>query len=153
MAEPRKNGWSKAVSMFGLVVLGIGVGAGLLGWAAPVFPRFAGYEARAGGVTAPAERRQLTLDSMVVNLAEPGSRRYLRATISLEYADRRVEKEMERVGYRVRDAVIQVLRRKSVADLAPDRVEGLRRELLAAVNGILGEGSVTGLYFREFIIQ
>lgn len=112
-----------------------------------------GREAEAKGAKNGGEYRQLALEPLVVNLADPGSRRYLRVTITLEFTDARVEKEMQRVGYRVRDSIIQILRSKTVADLAPDRAEKVRQELLGTINGLLEEGKITGLYFQEFIIQ
>lgn len=111
-------------------------------------PEIEGKEAKNGG-----DYRQLPLESMVVNLADAGRPRYLRVTITLEYTDPKVQKEMERLGHRVRDSIIQVLRSKQVADLAPDKTDQVRRELLSAVNGLLGGDKVTGLYFQEFIIQ
>jgi flagellar FliL protein len=100
-----------------------------------------------------AQLHQMALDSLVVNLADAGGRRYLRVTITLEYSDPRVEKELERTGYKIRDAVIRVLRSKTAADLSPDKTEPLKTELIDTVNGYLNSGRITGLYFQEFIIQ
>jgi flagellar basal body-associated protein FliL len=131
-----------------LVGLSVCAGAVLAGKAALAFGGRAAREERAA-----AAFYNSTLDSVVVNLADPGGRRYLRTTVALEYADPEVAKEIERAGSRVQDAVIRVLRAKTVADLAPDRIDALRRELVSAVNGVLGWDGVTGVYFQEFIVQ
>lgn len=138
-----------AVGYFGAGTVNLPFLSGLLGRGQET----KGQQAEAKGTNDEAAYRQLNLEPLVVNLADPGGRRYLRVTITLEFTDPKVEKEMARVGYRVRDAIIQVLRSKTVADLAPDQADKVRQELLDTVNGLLEKGKFTGLYFQEFIIQ
>lgn len=99
------------------------------------------------------EIKTLPLESLVVNLADPGYRRYLRVQLTLEYTDTAVEQEVAQRDYRVMDAIIQVLRSKQVADLQPQNMEGLRQELMEAINAALLQSQITGLYFNQFIIQ
>lgn len=108
-----------------------------------------------GGQTAPAvvndkNLKVMQIESFVVNLADQGH--YLRATITLEYTDPNLEKELAERKYRVRDAVIATLRTKHVADLPASATDKLREELMGAINNVL-QGKITGLYFEEFIIQ
>ncbi|MGB9860088.1 MAG: flagellar basal body-associated FliL family protein [Moorellaceae bacterium] len=98
-----------------------------------------------------AEIRKLTLESFVVNLADPGFRRYLRAKITLEYTNPRLESELNEKLHRIRDAIIAVLRSKKTEELSQE--DALKRELLTAVNSQLETGQVQALYFEEFIVQ
>lgn len=107
--------------------------------------------APAGNNPAPAVLQKLNLDSMVVNLADPGLHRYLRVKITLEYSDPKLATELNDKLYRVKDTVISVLRSKKTDDLQNE--EALKRELMTAINSQLTSGQVRALYFEEFIIQ
>ncbi|GEA16658.1 MAG: flagellar protein FliL [Moorella sp. (in: firmicutes)] len=95
--------------------------------------------------------QKMSLEPIVVNLADPGLRRYLRAKITLEYSDARLTTELNEKLYRIRDTLISVLRSKKTDDLQNE--DALKRELLTAINAQLIGGQVQGLYFEEFIIQ
>lgn len=99
----------------------------------------------------PQHLRQYSLESITVNLADPGLRRYLRTKIVLEYSDRRLDRELQDKSYRIQDAVISVLRSKKTDELQDE--QALRRELLQAVNAALIQGQVKALYFQELVIQ
>ncbi|WP_338834455.1 hypothetical protein MHLNE_07730 [Moorella humiferrea] len=100
---------------------------------------------------APAVMQKMALEPVVVNLADPGLRRYLRAKITLEYSDTRLTEELNEKLYRIRDTLISVLRSKKTDDLQNE--DALKRELLTAINAQLMGGQVQGLYFEEFIVQ
>jgi len=95
--------------------------------------------------------QKFSLDAIVVNLADPGLRRYLRTKITLEYSDPRLTSELEDKVYRTRDSVISVLRNKKTEDLQDE--DALKQELVAAINVQLDSGQVEGLYFEEFLVQ
>jgi len=105
----------------------------------------------AGGNGRRAEIYKLTMEDIVVNLSDPGLRRYLRTKITLEYSERRLEKEIRDKSHRIRDAVIGVLRSKKTEELSQE--DALKRELLAVINSQLEGGQVEELYFEEFLIQ
>ncbi|MEW6661732.1 MAG: flagellar basal body-associated FliL family protein [Bacillota bacterium] len=110
-----------------------------------------------GGIAEKGEQlKGITLNSFTVNLADPGYRRYLRTTIALEYTGKEkvMEKELGEKEHRVRDAIIGVLRSKTVADINnPDKTVQLRQELVEAVNRVLEKNQIKDIYFRDFIIQ
>lgn len=110
-----------------------------------------GQAAIQGRGTANHSPKSVTLEPFIVNLADLNYRRYLRASVVLEYTDRKVGDELAEKDHRVRDAVISLLRAKTVADLKDE--EAVRKELMGAVNGVLEQGKVTGLYFKEFVVQ
>lgn len=161
MANKEKKLGAKKILIPGLILVVLIGGAGYFLAKSGKIPFLPGVKAEkvanasnAGSAKEEAAgSKQLSLESLVVNLADAGGRRYLRVTITLEYADGKVEKELQRSMHRIRDAIIQVLRSKTVADLAPGKAEKVKKELLDTVNGFLKEGRVTGLYFQEFLIQ
>ncbi|QGP92849.1 Flagellar basal body-associated protein FliL [Neomoorella glycerini] len=122
-----------------------------------VYYFFFGDSSRSMTAAAPAgnqasvNMQKMSLEPIVVNLADPGLRRYLRAKITLEYSDARLTTELNDKLYRIRDTIISVLRSKKTDDLQNE--DALKRELLTAINSQLIAGQVRGLYFEEFIIQ
>ncbi|MDN5346756.1 MAG: flagellar protein FliL [Clostridia bacterium] len=144
--EKPKRSWFITVLLAAVVLLSAGY----------VYYFFFGQpESRAGaaggGEQGSQPLYQHALESITVNLADPGLRRYLRTKIVLEYADKRLGKELQEKSYRVQDAVISVLRSKKTDELQDDNA--LRRELLQAVNNVLTQGKVSALYFQELVIQ
>ncbi|MBF0163009.1 MAG: flagellar basal body-associated FliL family protein [Magnetococcales bacterium] len=119
------------------------------------------------------------LDPFVVNLNEPKGNRYLKTTIQLEMDDggkksdhkgekkeggggeaaketakSPLEMELERRKPQLQDVILALLTSKSSREL--QALEGkfrLREELLARINALLVNGSITRVYFTEFVIQ
>ncbi len=96
----------------------------------------------------PAKFESVTLDSFLVNLS--GGSGYLRSTITLEYVSGDTESELQKKEHRIRNVVIELLSRKTAADLADK--DALRKELKNAINKVL-DNEITGVYFREFVTQ
>jgi flagellar basal body-associated protein FliL len=94
---------------------------------------------------------KMTFEPFTVNLSDSNFRRYVRLTITVEYTDKKLGKEMEEKQHRIRDAVITLLMSKRVSDLADQKT--VRQELENAINKLLVKNKVSGLYFEEFIIQ
>lgn len=96
-----------------------------------------------------------SLDTFIVNLADPGGNRYLRVTMDLEVVGGKpVEDEVMRRVPQIRDAILMILPSKRSADLIPtEGKSAVREELLAALNELLGPGKVSRVYFKEFVIQ
>ncbi|MBF0110255.1 MAG: flagellar basal body-associated FliL family protein [Magnetococcales bacterium] len=94
------------------------------------------------------------LEPFVVNLSEPRGNRYLKASIELEMDTEALKAELERRKAQLRDTVLQLLTSKSSQEL--QAMEGkfrLRDELLSRINAMLVNGTVTRVYFTEFVIQ
>ncbi|MBF0294044.1 MAG: flagellar basal body-associated FliL family protein [Magnetococcales bacterium] len=122
------------------------------------------------------------LDPFVVNLNEPKGNRYLKTTIQLEMDDSSakkdgkeekkaesgghgggapaapekspLEQELERRKAQLQDIILALLTSKTSKEL--QALEGkfrLREELLARINALLVNGSITRVYFTEFVIQ
>ena len=110
------------------------------------------------------------LDPKVVNLAEPGGLRYLKATITLELwpledfsnfeEEERTQAEeqfLETIDARrpkIDDIVTSLLSSKTFNDIATiEGKEELKQELMTAINDSLGYQAVVNVYFTDFVIQ
>jgi flagellar FliL protein len=94
------------------------------------------------------------LDTFIVNLADEGGTRYLRTTMKLELADDQSLTFVQERLPLIRDSILMILPTKNYADIST--VEGkktLRDELIAKLNVIMIPGSVTNIYFTEFVVQ
>lgn len=95
-----------------------------------------------------------SMDEFQVNLADPGTRRFLRMKIDLAYDDRGLNSEIQEREAELRSNIIAVLRSKYVEDLEePGGMENLEQDLLKTINGVLHTGEVRAIYYKEFIFQ
>jgi flagellar FliL protein len=95
-----------------------------------------------------------SLDTFIINLADPGGTRYLRVTMDLEIDGKPVEEELAKRLPQVRDAILMIVPSKRFADIST--AEGktqLREELIGALNKVLTSGKILRIYFKEFVIQ
>lgn len=104
----------------------------------------------------------VSMDTFIVNLADPGGNRYLRVTMDLELAGKPSDKsaaktagdELAKRMPQIRDAILMILSTKRYADIStPEGKTALREEILNAVNGLLASSQITRIYFKEFVIQ
>jgi flagellar protein FliL len=94
------------------------------------------------------------LDTFVVNLADDGGKRYLRATMQLELAPEEHTETLELRLPQIRDVVLTILPTKEFKDIRT--VEGkstLRTEILDRLNEMLNGEIIANIYFTEFVIQ
>ncbi|RJQ84844.1 MAG: flagellar basal body protein FliL [Desulfobacteraceae bacterium] len=94
------------------------------------------------------------METMIVNLADQGGKRYLRITMELELSSPEVIEEIDRRLPQLRDAILMILPSKPYADISttPGKVS-LRDELIAKINSVLKKGTVATIYFTEFVVQ
>lgn len=96
----------------------------------------------------------MPLDTFIVNLADPGGKRFLRVTIDLELSNAEMQEEMKTRLPQVRDAILMVLPTKQFDDISTTEGKiALRDELLASLNGLLTTGQISNIYFKEFVVQ
>ena len=103
---------------------------------------------------APDVGRMFTMDPFVVNLNEPGGKRYLKSKIDLEFVDDGVGQELESRLPQLRDVILMHLSSKSLDDI--QSVDGkieLKNALIKRINQVLKLGKVRNLYFTQFVIQ
>jgi flagellar FliL protein len=94
------------------------------------------------------------LEGFIVNLADPGGKRYLSTKMVLEFNDKKLMPSLEKKVPEIRDRILMILPNKTFKDI--QSVEGknsLRATLIAALNDVLQEGKITNIYFQEFVVQ
>ncbi|BAI81172.1 flagellar FliL protein [Deferribacter desulfuricans SSM1] len=95
-----------------------------------------------------------SLDTFIVNLADPGGTRYLKVTMQLELDSEKVQEEMEKRKPQIRDVILTVLSSKTYAEVSTAQGKlALKQELIRRINLILTTGSVKNIYFTEFVAQ
>jgi len=94
------------------------------------------------------------LDTFVVNLADSGGKRYLRATLQLELAPEQAAETFEQRLPQIRDVILTVLPTKTFEDIRTVAGKSaLREEILQRLNTLLNVEGVANIYFTEFVIQ
>ena len=96
------------------------------------------------------------MDSIVVNIGNVDSKRYLRVIISLEVKDSEIEGTVKSNKVVFRDKLVSFLSAKSINEIS-DRAnhQKLRREIKDILNKkLLGsDDAISQVYFSDFIIQ
>jgi flagellar FliL protein len=94
------------------------------------------------------------MDPFIANLSDEDGRRYVKATIQLEFYDSIVPPEFHRRLPQTRDMLLTLLSSKTFADVrTPQGKAVLREEIVNRVNTVLNEDAVKAVYFTEFIVQ
>jgi len=143
-----------------LLILLIGIPFLLLGGLA-VFHFFLGGlpflssgEEEVAEVVEARPRHTYAMQEFQVNLADEGTRRFLRTTIDLAYNEKALTKEIETRQSELRSHIISILRSKYVSDLGePGGMQALEQDLLQKLNSLLEAGEIEAIYYKEFIFQ
>ena len=139
------------------VIIALAVGAGLyVFWGKVSDPATGkGTEEVAGKEEAKVKiKTLLPMETFVVNLADPGGKRYLRVTISIEIDDQDFMEETKKSVPQMRDKVLMILPTKTFKVIRTSSgKDALRKEIIAQLNPLLKNCKITNLYFQEFVIQ
>ncbi len=107
--------------------------------------------------SASASPSLVAFDPFVVNLADPGVERYLRASVRAVVSDPRLARELqhdELTRARVRDRILSVLSARSYEEVTrPGARDALRDELRREINRTLPDDGVAEVLFVEFVAQ
>ena len=94
------------------------------------------------------------METMIVNLADQGGKRYLRVTMELELSSAQLSEEIDRRLPQLRDAILMILPSKQYSDVGTTEGKiSLRDELMAKMNAVLKKGTIKTIYFTEFVVQ
>jgi flagellar FliL protein len=94
------------------------------------------------------------LETFIVNLADKEGNRYLRVTMDLELGNKMLAEELEARLPQVRDKILMILPTKNFEEIhSAEGKTALRDELMAALNGLVTQGKIINIYFKEFVVQ
>jgi len=153
-----KKGSALRFVIIGLLVLVLAV-SGLLAWQFLTSSDGGPAELiEAGGIDSAVDQDAMSktyaMETFVVNLNDPGGKRYLKTNIELEYTSETVGEELEHRLPQLRDLILLQLSSKGLDDIqSVDGKIALRRELIQRINQALTSGKIRNLYFTEFVIQ
>lgn len=96
----------------------------------------------------------MEMQGLVVNPSGTEGRRYLMAHIGFESDEQDALEELKDREIVVRDVILRLLGRRTVAELsASEQRAELKEELRTAVNDVLQEGAIDRLYFTQYVLQ
>lgn len=107
---------------------------------------------------APTAGAILQLDSVTINLADPGNSHFLKLGLALQMpAGTAIDTvKLDNPGAPALNHVIQVLRTKTVADLGPNALGPLQSQLgyeVCTDPALNDDGLITAIYFTDFVAQ
>ncbi|MGA2939639.1 MAG: flagellar basal body-associated FliL family protein [Syntrophobacteraceae bacterium] len=94
------------------------------------------------------------MDTFMVNLADQGGKRFLKATIKLKVNSSNVVEECKERNFEIKDLVLTLLTSKESEDVmrAEDKL-ALKKQIIETLNRMLQKGQALDVYFTEFLIQ
>jgi len=95
------------------------------------------------------------MGSMTVKLADSNEAHYLRVNPILEFkADKKLEEEISKKNYLIRDSFLKVMRSKFMSDIqSVQGSEALKAQFLEVINKHLKSGRIKRIYYIEFLVQ
>ena len=91
---------------------------------------------------------------VIANPAQTEGTRFLKVTIYLELCKGEYQKIVDKYKPKLQDVTLQVLSSKTVEELEDvSKRGGLRKEIIDAMNSVLGRKVVLKVFFTEFVIQ
>ncbi len=94
------------------------------------------------------------MEDFVVNITHKDSTRFLKIGITLEVEDEKSVEALKKRMPQVADAVLLLAGNRRFEDIQD--LQGkmqLKADLLARIKGLVGQGTVTNLYFTDFVVQ
>ena len=94
------------------------------------------------------------MEPFIVNLADPGGRRYFKVQVVLEFDKAALQDELKQRRAQLRSNIILLLTSKTYTQVATmaGKIK-LRNQIIRAINKVLTKGKVYSLYFTDFVIQ
>jgi len=150
-AAPKKGG-GKLLIIIGAVVLLAGGGAGA--WYMGLFKHGVPLEPNEAKAEKPLVGALLPLDPFIANLADEDGKRYLKATLQVEFFTPKVPDEFGARIPQMRDLMLTLFTSKLFSEIrTPQGKAVLRDEIINRMNRTLGKDLVKAVYFTEFIVQ
>ncbi|MEM5788816.1 MAG: flagellar basal body-associated FliL family protein [Syntrophobacteraceae bacterium] len=138
------------IAIIALVLLG-GGGAGAY------FKFFAKGAKQAKADESPKEDAVLIiseLDTFIVNLSDPGGKRFLKTTLKARLDSKQASEEFGTRGFELRETILMILSAKESEEImSTSDKQNLKQEIVTALNRVLRKGKVKDVYFTEFLVQ
>jgi flagellar FliL protein len=160
-AKPAGGGKGKLI-VIAVVVLALG-GGGFAAWELGLVGGHGGDQAEAkeqepgghaGARGAPRPGALEPLDPFVANLSDEDGRRYLKATLQVEFFDPSVPSDYHDRMPQARDMLLTLFSSKTFAEVrTPQGKAVLRDEIVNRLNTVMNRDAVKAVYFTEFIVQ
>ena len=102
----------------------------------------------------PAVGALLALDPFIANLADEDGKRYLKATLQVEFFKTNVPADFSARLPQMRDLMLTLFSSKLFDEIrTPQGKALLREEIINRMNRAIGKDLVKAVYFTEFIVQ
>ncbi|MBI3599528.1 MAG: flagellar basal body-associated FliL family protein [Nitrospinae bacterium] len=131
-----------------LIILGAG---GFIAWIKYITPAIGMVSQDVSNTTSGP---MFSLEPFIVNLSEPGGKRYIKIKMEFDAGNKEVEKELKNKLPLLKDNIITVLTGKTLEEVIT--TEGkirLKEEIQARINRNLRTGAVKNVFFTEFVVQ
>lgn len=158
-SAPRARSGRRRLVLVLIIVLALGAGAGgTYWWTRQPVALAAGANGEPTADTTPAEtsRSLLPLDTFTVNLADPGTARFLRVTVQLVLSGTNTAAEVQHdtlATTRIRSAVLELLTtQRSTTLVTPEGKTALKQDIAARVSSTVNH-EVSDVLFSDFVVQ
>ncbi len=169
-AEEKPAGGGRKLVLIAVAVLLLGGGGGAA-WYLGLFGGGTSHATAEGGEAAHGEEAEggehgtaeaaipdvgalAALDPFIANLSDEDGRRYLKATLQVEFFKGQVPAEWGARLPQVRDLLLTLFSSKNFAEVrTPQGKAVLRDEIVTRLNHALRQDMVKAVYFTEFIVQ
>jgi len=122
------------------------------GHGAPAAP--AGGAPAAGAAAGGPAANIFPLEPFIVNIYDGQELRYLKVKVELEMVGPAVKGELEARLAPIRDAILVLLSAKTLQDVQDVQGKnGLKDEILGAINKHIPPGKIAKVYFTDFVVQ
>ncbi len=155
--DAKRNRGSFLIILLPLVLISAGAGSWLAyvqypAIAEQVYHRFGADAAAAGDAIEFGQF--IEFSNIIVNPADSDGRRLLMISLGIETDEERTLQNVLEREIVVRDTVIKTLGKRTIAELTSiDQRNEIKSELRQAVNGIVSEGTISRLYFTQYVLQ
>lgn len=168
---PKKSKKKLIIIILSVVLLGVLGAGGFFGYkwwmarsAAPAADNATEQKAEAGHgekkdekghAAAPDGAGELvSIPPLLVNLAEPQGRRYLKLALDIEVKDKLAADELNKNMPKVKDALLLLLSSKTYEDLGSlENKILLKKEIVERLTLVVGEQKVLRVYITEIVVQ
>lgn len=96
----------------------------------------------------------IELKPFLTNLADKGKTSYIKVSMSIELKQGGNAGLFKQLTPKIRNSIIMILSSKTTAEInTPEGIVSLRHQIARSLNRILGDGTVIGVYFNNYLVQ